>query len=889
MRGLHGMGLRYGASFFLLSAVLMLPVSVRAATFVVTNTASSGAASLAQAIADANATPAEDLVVFNIAGVGPHVIGGSLPPITQPLVIDGSTQPGSVRNTVVSGSTNAVIAVQLDGSSLPIAGSVVSINSLVTLRGLSITGFGSKGSGVFVSGTAIGATLDGCFVCVAPNGSTASGNGTGVIALGPVTVGLGTAASRNLISGCKQAGVTLRGTGALLRGNLIGTNSFGKAALGNGTGVLLTGSGAAKNVIGGVSDSDANVIAASVGAGVRLDASASAGNRIIENRIFSNGGLGIDLGNDGVTFNDLTDADTGPNNLQNFPEIAHARINGNKLLLEGLLRSSPGSYTINFFSSTNVDSSEFGEGQAELGKTVVVIPSGSSTVRYLHTITLATSPTEGFFVTATAESVGESQDTSEFSRGEFAVIGGDVLAVTNTNDSGTGSLRSALASADANPDPNTIVFNIPGPGPHVIQPASGLAAGTPIILDGYSQAGAEPNALAEGSDADIRVEIDASGIGAVSGLTLFDTTAVVRGLALHGAGSIGIRYVRCENVRIEGCFLGLDASGNVGLGNAGSGVGGGDSFGSQIGGGAAGNRNLIAGNSIHGVADGGIGTRILGNMIGLTRRGSALGNGASGVLVGGSGTSVVGGIAPGDGNVIAHNGAVGVLVGESDVGVRVSGNSIFDNGGQGINLLEKLNGSGLTLNDADDLDGADDGGNRLQNFPVIAAAELSQGVLTLEGTLDVTPSLLGSTFRIDAFANAACDANGHGEGKRFLGWADVIIGNDEAFTIELPVSGLGNLTVLATTATDLASNETSEFSECVDIAVSEAICGDASGDGNITSGDALTALRTAVDTASCQLCACDVNDSGGITTADALAVLRKAVGQVVTLTCPPCS
>ena len=48
------------------------------------------------------------------------------------------------------------------------------------------------------------------------------------------------------------------------------------------------------------------------------------GNTIRGNSIFSNGGIGIDLGGDGVTANDALDADNGPNQRQNYPIIVSA-------------------------------------------------------------------------------------------------------------------------------------------------------------------------------------------------------------------------------------------------------------------------------------------------------------------------------------------------------------------------------------------------------------------------------------------------------------------------------------------------------------------------------------------------------------------------------------
>src|SRR5262245_40396879 len=60
-------------------------------TFVVNNTNDSGAGSLRQAILDANANAGPDTINFNIPGAGVHTITpvGSLPPLTDPVTIDG--------------------------------------------------------------------------------------------------------------------------------------------------------------------------------------------------------------------------------------------------------------------------------------------------------------------------------------------------------------------------------------------------------------------------------------------------------------------------------------------------------------------------------------------------------------------------------------------------------------------------------------------------------------------------------------------------------------------------------------------------------------------------------------------------------------------------------
>jgi parallel beta-helix repeat protein len=114
-----------------------------------------------------------------------------------------------------------------------------------------------------------------------------------------------------------------------------------------------------------------NVVSASGGPGVVVES--STGITITQNSIFGNGGLAIDLdprGVDpntyapaqGVTLNDSGDADAGPNNLQNFPVIQTAMINGANITITGWAR--PGS-VIEFFLA-NLDATGFGEGQTYL-------------------------------------------------------------------------------------------------------------------------------------------------------------------------------------------------------------------------------------------------------------------------------------------------------------------------------------------------------------------------------------------------------------------------------------------------------------------------------------------------------------------------------------------
>src|SRR5207249_1307964 len=103
----------------------------------------------------------------------------------------------------------------------------------------------------------------------------------------------------------------------LVRGNYFGLAIDRTFPVPNGQNGVLFSNGAAQNKIGGTTNGTGNFIAYNALNGVALDASAGAGNSIRGNSIFSNSGLGIDLGADGVTANDPADADEGPNRLQN--------------------------------------------------------------------------------------------------------------------------------------------------------------------------------------------------------------------------------------------------------------------------------------------------------------------------------------------------------------------------------------------------------------------------------------------------------------------------------------------------------------------------------------------------------------------------------------------
>ncbi|MGH3144657.1 MAG: hypothetical protein ACRDTR_02540, partial [Rubrobacter sp.] len=138
------------------------------------------------------------------------------------------------------------------------------------------------------------------------------------------------------------------------------------------------------------------------------------------------------------------------------------------------------------------------------------------------------------------------------------------------------TLRAAIQQANATANaggPDLIDFGFFGDGPYTISPASQLPIITqPLIIDGYTQSGASENTLDQPgrSDASIQIELDGtnaglSATGLVFGIGVSD--CVVRGLAINDFGEDGIVFISSTGHKVEGNFIGTDASGTSAQGN----------------------------------------------------------------------------------------------------------------------------------------------------------------------------------------------------------------------------------------------------------------------------------------------------------------------------------
>ncbi|HSE11596.1 MAG TPA: right-handed parallel beta-helix repeat-containing protein [Rudaea sp.] len=366
-------------------------------TYIVSNTADSGAGSLRQAVLDANASIDQGDIIFQLPGGCPQVIGlnSPLPDVTSPIRILGYSQAGAAPNQDAERfePTLCVLVKPASGALTYALRVPASANAgQLDVSGVGFGGFGQAvvllgGSPHRVTGNQFGGITGGVYL----PGSTVNAITVGLGSIGSVQIGGPTPGERNMISGAAsgsgvdiQSSVNMDPDRCRIVNNLIGTNQSALAAIPNGWGINLAGSGCAvignriagnyydgiwinggdnnlvqRNLIGlGADDSgplavqnawgirisgsnnvigspyaasalggtvNANEIAYMLKGGIVVQGSGSYNDAMRGNLIHDIGAggnaLAIDLGGDGATANDSTDTDSGANYLQNYPTI----------------------------------------------------------------------------------------------------------------------------------------------------------------------------------------------------------------------------------------------------------------------------------------------------------------------------------------------------------------------------------------------------------------------------------------------------------------------------------------------------------------------------------------------------------------------------------------
>ena len=278
-----------------------------------------------------------DAIAFSLGSGVPVInVGSELPNITNGVSIDGHTG-GATRIEIhgygaghglyieAAASYTVVRSLVVDNfhtgiasyaDYVTVAGNILGPN---TAFGLGATGSTTIGgtNGITVGGSCTGdcnvisgngttglylgggGTVVGNYIGTTRDGATANPNGVGITASGGWTIGDGTPAARNIVSGNAGAGMTLYScSSCVIAGNFIGTDVTGKVALANGGSGIASSSDSMMTLTG-------NLISGNTGDGVRLAGSSQPtiqGNRIGTKNgggSLGNGGSGIFLTGDG--------------------------------------------------------------------------------------------------------------------------------------------------------------------------------------------------------------------------------------------------------------------------------------------------------------------------------------------------------------------------------------------------------------------------------------------------------------------------------------------------------------------------------------------------------------------------------------------------------------
>ena len=247
------------------------------------------------------------------------------------------------------------------------------------------------------------------------------------------------------------------------------------------------------------------------------------------------------------------------------------------------------------------------------------------------------------------------------------------------------------------------------------------------------------------------------------------TSAAARNL-ISGLYNGIVSYQTLSNVRIEGNLIGSDISGTATIGNRSNGISFGNAQNLRIGGSDSGAGNQFVGNALGAIYLSGSGssvfpgTRVLGNLFGTDISHSIdLGNGRNPgspsqpqptitLFAGNACDLQIGGDLPGEANHFAYSGAAALMVGACR-NVSALRNTFAANRGLAIDLSNSSSGDGANANDPND---ADEGGNRLQNTPVVVGVgAIDTNTVDVEVLVDSAPANASYPIRVE-IGRASC-------------------------------------------------------------------------------------------------------------------------------------
>jgi hypothetical protein len=623
---------------------------------------------------------------------------------------------GNYIGTDASGSSaigNAA-GVQINGTNNTIGGTAAGAGNVIS---------GNRGDGIDVATS--GTVIQGNDIGTDATGTVALPNANGVsITAANVTVG-GPGAG-NLISGNHGAGVLVQATGAVIQGNLIGTDVSGTHPLNNNTGVDVEGAAATNALIGGTTADSRNLISGGNGSGVLF---LNGGNGVIEgNYIGTDISGAVALGNgagvliqntSGVTVGETA---TGAGNLISGNgngillagnatgnliqgNLIGTDANGTHALgnLLGVVFSGGGSNTIGGTSAAarNVISGNQNSGIDLAGSNGNLIQGNYIGTDVTGTVALGNQA--GVTVAGNNNTIGGSDPGAGNLISGNRVDGIDVAGTGNviqgnligTDVTGTQAVANGTTGVSLNGASNTLVGGLSGTQGNVI---SGQADGVDIVNGGSNQI--------EGN----LIGTDASGtlaLGNIRGLFVRSSGNSIVGNVISGNRNNGLELdlPGGSNNVVRGNFIGTDVTGSVALPNSGVGIAI-QTTGNLIGGTAPGQGNVISGNVVGVEIFLGSGNTIQGNYIGTDVTGTSAVPNLMGILVG-AGANTIGGTAAGAGNLISGNTQTGLLLFSG--GNQVQGNLI---GTDATGAFALGNDLGVTVSSANNTIGGTTAGAR---------------------------------------------------------------------------------------------------------------------------------------------------------------------------------
>ncbi len=385
--------------------------------------------------------------VVGLSAVG-NVLTGNLigtaasAPVLERKRLRGSTLGNGGHGVYVQDAPNTHIGQAGTGG-----GNKIFDNSLEGIKVHSPTNTFPLGAEMFVSGNDVSFNLEnGIMMTISHDvvhvlqDNTFEGNGKAGIDLADSD---NNSVTQNVVTGNGEAGVVLSGPVTArnnVRGNIIAENVS--------HGVDIT-NGANTNNIGGPVSGQGNTIRNNGGSGIYLSPSAGSGNNLDPNSIYGNALRGIDIGGDGHTPNDPTDADTGPNNFQNYPEIMSTQVINSELFVTFRIDSAPeySSYGMNGIYVEFFKADSNSEGERFLGSTHYTLDDYNSLVPGIKTVNLGDLATLGINGTdaITSTATDANGNTSEFTPRFGPTSAGVNVSGRVTTADGAG-LRNAIVS-----------------------------------------------------------------------------------------------------------------------------------------------------------------------------------------------------------------------------------------------------------------------------------------------------------------------------------------------------------------------------------------------------------------------------------------------------------